>query len=81
MDAPGYNAGRRRVTADPPIAPGRACYKPRRVRAGSSPLVIAHMAVESARLVVLLVCYRQLAPSADASKFSPSQAGAAVYAS
>ena len=51
MDAPGYNAGRRRVTADPPIAPGRACYKPRRVRAGSSPLVIAHMAVESARLV------------------------------
>ena len=35
MDAPGYNAGRRRVTADPPIAPGRACYKPRRVRAGS----------------------------------------------
>ena len=48
---PGDKAGRRRVTADPPIAPGRACYKPRRVRAGSSPLVIAHMAVESARLV------------------------------
>ena len=48
---PGDKAGRRRVTADPPVAPGRACYKPRRVRAGSSPLVIAHMAVESARLV------------------------------
>ena len=51
MDATANKAGRRRVTADPPVAPGRACYKPRRVRAGSSPLVIAHMAVESARLV------------------------------
>ena len=51
MDATGNKAVGRRVTADPPVAPGRACYKPRRVRAGSSPLVIAHMAVESARLV------------------------------
>ena len=51
MDATANKAVGRRVTADPPVAPGRACYKPRRVRAGSSPLVIAHMAVESARLV------------------------------